>query len=203
MGVGYLPVYLLDKSIDQERVFETLKQKLELKNEYYLVNAGATGIGFFLNREKLADRLDVFLNILNKDSAQILVNLKEFAPEVHFLVGEEKGAFFSAGGRMEIEESLRAVCVQKYYPGFFYNYLNCRANNLDSSWWDDCLPDLDLAQVRSCARSSEGQDLLRKNTNLNRELDVTSGPSYLMDNQEIFSSIQVPQKEEFRKIFKR
>lgn len=204
LGIRYLPFYLLDKSIDQDPAFEKIKQKLEPKDEYYLLKGEFSGIGFFLNRPKLAGRLDVFLNIFDKDSAQILDTLKEFAPEVHFLVREERGAFFSAGGRMEVEESLRAVCVQKYYPGFSYNYLRCRANNIDSSWWEDCLPEeLDLAQVRSCARSSEGQDLLRKSAGINRELDINSGPSYLMDNQEIFSSIKVPQKEEFRKILKR
>ena len=203
LGLGYLPVYLLDKNIEKERAFEKLKQNLELKGEYYLINAQVSGIGYFLHRQKIADRLDVFLSLFNKDTGELLDNLKEFTPEVHFLAAEEGDNFVSPGGKMEVEEYLRAVCVQKYYPGLFYNYISCRTKNSDTAWWNDCLQDVDVAVVTSCARGPEGKNLLKENIILNRELEIANAPTYLLDNEEVFGSVKVPKKEEFRKMLKR
>ena len=119
---------------------------------------------------------------------------------MHFLASYENNGFVAPGGRMEIEEYQRSVCVRKYYPGFFYNYISCRARNFDSSWWEECLPDVDQAPVKACALGAEGSELLKENIALNRELQIANGPTYLLDNQEIFGSVKVPGKEEFRKI---
>ena len=102
-----------------------------------------------------------------------------------------------------MEEYLRGVCVQKYYPEKFWDYLICRAGNIHSSYWDDCLGGVDSLRIRSCAREAEGINLLKDNTRLNKQLQISSGPSYLLDNQEIFSSLMVPSKEEFKKILKK
>ncbi len=200
LGFKSLPIFLLAKNVEKEQVFEKLKVNLELKGEYYFLKPQVGGIGYFLGREKLAERLDVFFSLLNKDSGELLDTLKEFSPEVHFLAVEDKGNFSAAGGNLELEEYLRSVCVKKYYPGLFYNYITCRAKNFDSSWWDECMVGVDLYAVRTCARGNEGKDLLRDNVALNRELEIANGPAYLMDNQEIFGSVKIPKKEEFRKI---
>jgi hypothetical protein len=57
--------------------------------------------------------------------------------------------------------------------------------------------------IRTCARSEEGAGLLRENTALNKELKIMFGPTYLIDNQEIFSTQGIPSKEELRKILGR
>jgi hypothetical protein len=204
LSLKFLPVYLLDKSIEKEAMFEKMKPSLEAKGGYYAINPQVAGFGYFLNRNKLPERVDVFLSLFNKDSGELLENLKEFTPEVHFLANEDGDGFASANGRLETEEYLRAVCVKKYYPGFFYNYIICRGRNPDSSWWDECLQDLDLSEVKTCATGSEGKKLLKDNISLNRELDIGGGPTYLLENQEIFGTVKVPSKEEFRKtLFKR
>jgi hypothetical protein len=102
----------------------------------------------------------------------------------------------------EIEEYLRCVCVKKYYPQRFWNYLICRARNINSSWWDDCLGGVDTQRIRNCAKGSEGRLLLKKNISLNKEVQVSLGLSYLLENRQIFSSRGVPSKEELRKIIK-
>ncbi len=201
LGLNYLPAYLLDKkNVNKESLPDKLKQDLEPKGEYYWVNINFSGIGYFLHRQNIADRLDVFLSLFNKDTGQILSNIKEFTPEIHFLATESKDGFSAESGAAEVEEDLRAVCVQKYYPGFFYSYLRCRTADYQSSWWDNCLRDVDPTLVKSCAQTQEGKDLLRENISLNRQLNITNGPTYLMDNEEVFSSVKVPEKEEFRKI---
>jgi hypothetical protein len=98
---------------------------------------------------------------------------------------------------------LRACCVQKYYPQKLWDYLICRANNINSSWWEDCIPEADALKIRNCAKGPEGASLLKENIALNKEVQVSLGLSYLLDNYQIFSSRGVPDKEEFRKILKK
>ncbi|MCX5714687.1 MAG: hypothetical protein NT033_07795, partial [Candidatus Omnitrophica bacterium] len=58
-------------------------------------------------------------------------------------------------------------------------------------------------KISSCARSEVGKRLLRENIELDRELEVMFGPTYLLDNQEIFSTKGNPSKEQLKKILKR
>jgi protein-disulfide isomerase len=62
---------------------------------------------------------------------------------------------------------------------------------------------MDTQKIKACARGQEGSSLLRENIRLNKELEVMFGPTYLLDNQEIFSSKGAPKKEELEKIIKR
>jgi hypothetical protein len=121
---------------------------------------------------------------------------------VHFLATENQDVFDAVNGVPEIEEDLRAVCVQKYYPKKFWDYLICRSSNIQSSYWEDCLGGENLLKIKSCARNQEGKDLLRENISLNKQLQISTGPSYLLDNYEVFSSRSVPSKEELRKVIK-
>jgi hypothetical protein len=57
--------------------------------------------------------------------------------------------------------------------------------------------------IKDCAKGTEGKNLLRENISLNKELEIMNGPTYLLDNQEIFASVEVPAKEDFRKIIKK
>jgi len=201
LGISSLPVYLLDKSAEREKNFDKLKINLEEKGGYYMIKPQSAGVGFFLNREKAQDKLDIFISLYDRNVPRLLENTKEFTPDIHFLAGESPdGKFNAPQGQPEVEECLRTVCVQKYYPGYAGEYLSCRQKDVESSWWDDCLGSLDTAVIKQCARGEEGRELLRKNTALTKELKIMSGPAYLLDNQEIFSSVNVPSKEELRKI---
>jgi hypothetical protein len=104
---------------------------------------------------------------------------------------------------MEVEEYLRAACIQKYSAQKFWDYLICRSKNIASSWWEDCLQGEDSARIKKCAQGQEGIDLLKENVSLNKEMEIFGGPSYLVDNRIIFSSKGVPDKEELRKILKK
>jgi 5'-nucleotidase len=202
-GIKALPVYLLGKEVRQEKNFDNLSANLEVKGDFYLLKPNFSGIAYFLERKSIKGRLDLFISLYDKNTPELLDTIKDFNPTIHFLAAEQEDRFQAAGGGPEIEEYLRSVCVQKYYPQVFWNYIGCRAKNIDSSWWDDCLGNLDANKIKSCARGREGGDLLRENISLNKELQIISGPTYLLDNQEIFSSKVTPKKEEFEKIIKR
>jgi protein-disulfide isomerase len=65
------------------------------------------------------------------------------------------------------------------------------------------LPGVDIKKIKSCAQGQEGAALLETNISLAGDLKIMRGPTYLMDNQEIFGTNGIPSKEEFKKIFKR
>jgi hypothetical protein len=75
--------------------------------------------------------------------------------------------------------------VKKYCPETFWDYIICRAKDIDSSWWENCLGKCDSAKIKACAQGQEGKDLLRQNSSLAKELQIMLGPACLSENQEI------------------
>ncbi|MDD4980308.1 MAG: hypothetical protein PHC54_03405 [Candidatus Omnitrophica bacterium] len=200
-GINSLPVYLLGKEVRQEKGFDNLRENLEMKSDFYLLKPHFGGVSYFLKREKLKGKLDFFLSLYDKDAPQLLAVVKDFSPAIHFLVVEQKDNFDASKGAPEVEEALRSVCVQKYYPQGFWDYISCRSKNPSSSWWQDCLENsADTQKIKSCAQGPEGKTLLKENIRLNQELGIMFGPTYLLDNQEVFGSKTVPKKEDFQKL---
>ena len=198
-----LPVYLLGKEIDQERAFSGLKENLEIKGDFYMLKPRFGGISYFLKREQIKGKLDLFISLYDKNTLELLNMIKDFDPKIHFLAVQQQDKLDAAKGNLEVEDYLRAVCVQKYYPQSLWDYINCRAKSINSSWWEDCLMKLDIDKIKLCARGQEGRTLLEENISLNKELEVMFGPTFLLDNQEVFGLQGVPTKEDFKKIIKR
>jgi hypothetical protein len=203
LGLAGLPVYLFGKEVEAEKNFSSFKANLEVKGNYYLLKPQFAGFSTFLNRKKTPGTLDVFVSLYNKNARDLLDVIREFNPRIHFLATVDKDAFDAAQKEPEVQEYLRAMCVEKYNPKIFWDYISCRAKDFESSWWDDCLPGEGAQKIKACAQSEEGASLLKENIKLNKELGVLIGPTYLMDNQEIFSSDGVPRKEELKAIIKR
>jgi len=202
-GIKGLPVYLLGKETEKEKGFNNLRENLETKGNFYMLSPKFTGISYLLGRKKIKDKLDIFISLYDKNASQLLEATKDFNPVVHFLAVKQQDKFEAARGAVESEECLRSVCIQKYYPQKFWDYISCRAKFINSSWWEDCLGGLDTNKIKICSRGQEGQLLLEENINLNKELQIMFGPTYLLDNQEIFGLEGIVTKEEFRKIIKR
>lgn len=203
LSVSGLPAYIFGKEIEKEDRFPDAKNDFKFVDNRYVLKPQVAGLAYFFNRQVKKDNFDLFLSLFEKDAGQVLAATEEFKPSLHFLASETNTGFSAQGGNFEVEEYLRGVCVQKYYPEKFWNYLSCRLRHIDSSYWEDCLDGVDLAKLKSCARGVEGSDLLKENISLNKELEVMFGPAYLLDNREIFSSRGAPQKEELKKIIKR
>ena len=203
LSVAGLPVYILGKEIEKEDNFYSIKDDFQRRGDLYLLRPQIGGLSYFLNRKKKKGSLDLFFSIFEKDTDKLLSVMEEFKPNLHFLAIEKGEGFDAKNGTLEVEEYLRSSCVQKYYPQKFWDYLTCRSKNINSPYWDDCISRIDLAEIKNCAKGAQGVKLLKENISLNKELQVTRGPAYLLDNQEIFSSRGVPDKEELRKIIKK
>jgi hypothetical protein len=203
LDISALPVYILGKEVEKAEGFADLKPNLEAKRSFYLIKPEVGGLAYFFKRKEVRGKFDVFLSLFDKNTFELLKVIKELNPIIHFLVIKENGKFSALNGAPEVEEDLRAVCVQKYYPDIFFRYLSCRSRNINSSWWDDCLEGSDIDRVKVCARGEEGALLLEANSKINSEIKVMFGPTYLLDNKVIFSSKGVPAKEDLEKIIKK
>ncbi|MBP7215759.1 MAG: hypothetical protein KBA46_00570 [Candidatus Omnitrophica bacterium] len=202
LGIAGLPAYLLGKEVEKEAVFNSLKASVEAKGNYYKLLPQMAGLGYFLERKLNKGQFDVFVSLFDSGTAQILESVKPYNPTVHFLAVQKDSWFEARQGRTEVEEYLRSVCVQKYYPQLYWDYIICRAKQGNSTWWDDCLKDIETERIKTCARGQEGGVLLAESIMLNKELQVLFGPTYLVHNQQIFSSTGAPTKEELDRIIK-
>ncbi len=204
LSIQGLPAYVFGKEIENEDDFANIKNDFLRIGDNYMLKPQASGLAYLLNRQIKKGAFDLFFSLFEKDTSGILEVTREFKPNPHFLAVENGEGFAAKGGAPEVEEYLRGVCVQKYYPQKFWDYLICRSKNISSAYWEDCLGEgASMLKVKSCARGPEGAKLLKENISLNKEIQVSSGPLYLWDNREIFSSRGVPAKEDLKRIIKR
>lgn len=211
LGIRVLPVYLIEQSSIEDEAISAMGQALVKQGNYYMVDPSFTGISYFVNREKIPNRLDVFFDITTPEMVKILDVLQELKnkrPEIdihlNFLAIEdpEKG-IISKNGRYEVEEFLRGACINKYYPDRLWYYLSCRLSDIESTWWDDCAVKfgMDSGKIKGCAQAEEGKMLLKDLIKLTQELKVVFGPTFLINNQEVLSSQGAPSEEELEKLF--
>jgi len=203
LEIKTLPAYIFNRDIEREKGFTELKGALERKGDFYILKPQFSGLSYYLDRKSIKGKLDLLISLYAKNTAEVLSVIREFSPTVHFLAVQQGDGFDAARGNIEVEEYLRAMCVQRYYPQGFWDYITCRADSVNSTWWEDCLAKYDTARIKICARSQEGAALLRGNISLNKELKIMFGPTYLLDNQEIFTTQGAPSKKELKKVIKR
>lgn len=203
MKVKFLPAYFVGKEIEKENNFPALEKNLHPAGNFYMIDHKITGFGYLLEKKRQEGSLDLFVSLYGENTKELLDAIRDFKPVVHFLVSQDKGSFSASGGEAEIEEAMRSLCVRKYYPDIFWDYITCRAGNINSSWWEDCLGNKDSSAIKKCSRTEEAKTLLKENIKLNKELEIMFGPTYLLDNQEIFSTRGVATKEELKKIMKK
>lgn len=202
-GIKGLPAYLLGKEIEKEKGFLSLRPNLQTKSNLYLLRPEVFGFSYFLNRKRIEGKLDLFISLYDKGTPALLEIVKEFNPALHFLAMKQQNSFDAKSGNPEVEEYLRSVCVKNYYPQKFWDYIICRSKSIDSSWWETCLENLDTAKIKTCAQDKEGEALLEENISLNKELEIMFGPTYLLNNLEVFATKGTPNKEDLKKIIKR
>ena len=206
-----LPIYLLAKEADKGDGFSKIKEFAELKEGYYYISPRLSGGLIFIGRQRIPGKLDVFLGARGKELEGALASLKELQAkhkdlkvELHYLAFEKKDGFSAPGGLPELEEDVRQLCLKKHNPDKFWDYALCRSRSQESTWWDICAEGLGIEPkvIKGCSLSEEGFSLLSENISLNKELEISSGPAYLSENNRIFATKGAPKVEELEKILK-
>jgi len=214
LDVKMLPVYVLDETLEQQPAFPNMNAQVVKKvGKYYRIDPSISGVSYFVGRKVVKNRLDVFFDIASPGIADILAVLdqlkernKNIDVNIHLLAIEDaQGNIFAKSGQYEIEEYLRFACINKYFPEQFRYYLSCRLPDVRSSWWDDCATKfkIDTQKIKSCAQTKEGRMLLREFIKLTKELEIVFGPTFVINNNEIFGVSDVPRVEELEKLFKK
>ena len=78
LNVRMLPMYILEENITKKPVFEQVKQIFAKKDSNYILSDDAAGSTFYLNRENVPNRLDLFVASGDDSSMKAEKNLKEF-----------------------------------------------------------------------------------------------------------------------------
>lgn len=212
LKISMLPAYFLNRRIKEREEYTRLENFLiETEKDYLYFNPSFAGASYFLERKRIPKRLDLFIFLQIQDLDKILETIKNLLREtedidfhLHFLAQEKEiEGFVSPGGIAEVEEYLRCLCIEKYDKGEFFDYLICRAKNINSSWWEDCAEGLNLERIKKCAKTEEGKDLLRKNIRLTTELAIFQTPVLLLYNQEIFGITRDTSVEELKRIIEK
>ncbi|MGA1868580.1 MAG: hypothetical protein ACMUJM_08520 [bacterium] len=110
-------------------------------------------------------------------------------PDVlHLQPKQEKVIFKSPKGMKEIQEDIRQLCINKYYPAYYYDYLSCINKKLEGSEenidWRQCLgrEESDYKKIAFCTNSEEGMNMLLQDIALIEELEIYQCPTYLVNN---------------------
>ena len=159
--------------------------------------------GVYLDRERIPDILNIFVMsqcpFIPEVEKQLFETKKEgkLNPEVKIQVdyiaeiipGPDPGGvtFKSVHGLPEVEEDMRQLCVQKYYPERFGDYLIKRNKNFLSTLWEKPAIEsrIDPARIIACVYQ-EGKGLLLDNIQRAKEMKIQSSPAFLWENKYLF-----------------
>lgn len=211
LGIDMLPAYIFTKDIEKNVNFNSFSKFLTFKQDRYIIDPSLMGVSFFVGRPKIKNKVDLFISLYDKNSAELLAVMQDFLRErkeikfeLHFLGLKAQDKVITPNGLPEFEEDLRSICVMNKYPDKLWDYLSCRVKNIQSSWWDSCLYScgMNINLIKQCSNSSEGMSLLLDNVSLSSELSIRASGVFLLDNQEIFSTVKTPKKEELERIIK-
>jgi len=116
----------------------------------------------------------------------IVINLNYIA-DVAISPGEKMITFSSLHGQPEAEEDMRQLCVKKYFPEEFGDYLRLRNEEVKSTLWEKPAlgAGVDPARIVACVYQ-EGQRLLLENSLKARELKISASPTFLWENRYLF-----------------
>ena len=113
---------------------------------------------------------------------------------IDFIGRNVDGKLTSMHGETEVNENLRQICAQKYYPKKykFMEYVLCRnkmyqenrGKEPEGNEWEACAKGQIKANViKKCAEGSEGQELLAASYKLAEDLGISGSPNWLLNNR--------------------
>ena len=106
-----LPMYILDENITQKPKFEQFKQSFVKKEDSYVLSDNAAGATFYVKRENIPNKLDLFAKENDAASANAENNLKEFLDNFNNVKFEKHNT----------DDSLTKELNIKAFPTFLVN----------------------------------------------------------------------------------
>lgn len=205
LDLTFLPSYIFNQSLEKAENFNhLLNQKLiEKRGNFYLMVFNMAREGVFLDRDWKPNQLDIFvmsqcpfgpetyIQLMEKrDQGEIPseVNLNlNYIAELEINPEDKSVSFSSYHGQPEVDEDIRQLCIKKYYPDKFAEYLRLRNEDIKSTLWEKPAfgSGVNPARVIACVYRS-GKQLLFKNAGLGTDLKIKTSPTFLWENQYLF-----------------
>ncbi|MCF7795719.1 thioredoxin domain-containing protein [Patescibacteria group bacterium] len=93
--------------------------------------------------------------------------------------------YCSLHGGYEVEEDIRSLCVNNYYPDKFLEYTWCRIDQgIKDGDYAECFNGrMDVATIDNCVSSSEGTYLFEQNTQIAKDLNIGASPTWVVNNK--------------------
>jgi len=151
-------------------------------------------------REEKIQKLDLFVMSQCPYGTRALDAMKEVLPNfgdkinfnIHYIASQiDDKNFNSLHGQAEVDENIRQLCAKKYNPNEYLDYIWCRNPTIKDPNWEKCAEStaLNLVKVKECSTGDEGKKLLTENIKLANELKIKASPTWLLNNNTIFSGI--------------
>jgi len=175
------------------------------RSPHYYILSSSNRPGIFINRQKTSNTLEVFsmsqcpfsIRALNKlitakKEGKIADNIEIDVHYIATLVQPDNRSpitdhliFRSLHGESEVEEDMRQLCIKKYYPNKFLDYLLLRMKNIRDPEWKKVVEEvgIDEATIKKCLTNREAEELLREDIKKARELNIHSSPTFLWENR--------------------
>jgi hypothetical protein len=217
-NTGMLPAVLFEKSVKDSKGYSMASRFLDPAGDYLSLRIGANWdpycdpapdncaearcAGRISCRKETTRTLDLFIMSQCPYGVQAADSMREvldaFKGEMQFslhFIGQldKSGVPISLHGQAEVDEDLRELCAEKYYPQDykFMDYVWCRNKDLKAADWAKCANDsgLDAAKIKSCAEGEEGKALLADSFRQGDSLQIFSSPTFFLNNKKLFGAV--------------
>lgn len=97
-----------------------------------------------------------------------------------------KGKYCSMHGIAELKQDVREICLYKYQPAKFWDYLekvntNCNLQNIETCWETEAKSlNVNVSQIKTCL-DKEAETLLAKEVELDKKYNVTGSPAVFVN----------------------
>ncbi len=112
--------------------------------------------------------------------------------KVHMIGDEKGGELTSMHGPSEVEHDIRELCAQERYPkdDQFIQYMACFSKDYKKGDWKACATEagMDPNVIQACY-DGEGKELLRASFAEANALNISSSPTFLVNNRRTFNAI--------------
>jgi len=156
-----------------------------------------------LCRESKPQTLDLFVMSHCPYGAKALIAANEVVDHfgddislnVHYIGSDRNGTLTSLHGQPEVDDDVRELCAQKYYPENhqFLDYMACFSKDYKKADWKACAAEakMDTGVIQKCF-DGEGKDLLRSSFSQAQALSISSSPTFISNNTRKFNATAAP-----------
>ncbi len=197
-----LPIYILSSNAELDASFPQIAHMLTKVDTLFVFNRPV--ISEYVENEEVPHRVDVFVAPMCPYSLQFerlffrdFVRGGQFVPNdsvkavnFHIMIKSDGVHYHMLHGQAEVEEVRRQLVVRQFFADRFFDYLRCRAENIQGDW-TVCAQaaGIDTAKLRELV-SQKSDSLIREEIEVLSRYIVDSTPTFIYKNKYRFNSLK-------------